>query len=123
VESDRADVRTLPAQLHPHLSSHLIELTGSMLAVSGLVEEVSLRTITLRDLSGNVHIVPNGIVDRVKNMTKGYSYYVFDIRVAYREDVDRVMAVLIKIAAEFRADPLYAADILEPMPLVHLLNL
>lgn len=92
----------------------VVEVAG----VSGLVEEVRLRTITLRDLAGNVHIVPNGIVDRVKNMTKGYSYYVFDIGVAYREDVDRVMAVLSEIAAELRADPLYAVDILEPLEML-----
>jgi small conductance mechanosensitive channel len=92
----------------------VVEVAG----VSGLVEEVKLRTITLRDLAGNVHIVPNGIVDRVKNMTKGYSYYVFDIGVAYREDVDRVMAVLSEIAAELQADPLYAVDILEPLEML-----
>ena len=92
----------------------VVEIAG----VSGVVEEVNLRTITLRDVSGSVHIVPNGIVDRVKNMTKGYSYYVFDIGVAYREDVDRVMAVLVDIAAELRADPLYAADILDPLEML-----
>lgn len=92
----------------------VVEIAG----VSGVVEEVKLRTITLRDASGSVHIVPNGIVDRVKNMTKGYSYYVFDIGVAYREDVDRVMAVLVDIAAELRADPLYASDILDPLEML-----
>jgi small-conductance mechanosensitive channel len=92
----------------------VVEIAG----VSGLVEEVKLRTITLRDVSGSVHVVPNGIVDRVKNMTKGYSYYVFDIGVAYREDVDRVMAVLVDIAAELRSDPLFASDILEPLEML-----
>lgn len=92
----------------------VVEVAG----VSGVVEEVKLRTITLRDVSGNVHIVPNGIVDRVKNMTKGYSYSLFDVGVAYREDVDRVMAVLVDIAADLRADPLYAAEILEPLEML-----
>lgn len=92
----------------------VVEVAG----VSGLVEEVKLRTITLRDLAGNVHIVPNGIIDRVKNMTKLYSYYVFDIGVAYREDVDQVMTVLQDIAAGLQADPLYAMDILEPLEML-----
>lgn len=92
----------------------VVEVAG----VSGLVEEVRLRTITLRDLSGNVHVVPNGIVDRVKNMTKLYSYYVFDIGVAYREDADEVMAVLQEIAAELQADPAYSSDILEPLEML-----
>lgn len=92
----------------------VVEVAG----VSGLVEEVKLRTITLRDLSGNVHVVPNGIVDKVKNMTMLYSYYLFDIAVAYREDVDEVMAVLKEIAAELQADPTYASDILEPLEML-----
>lgn len=86
--------------------------------VSGVVEEVKLRTITLRDLAGNVHVVPNGIVDKVKNMTKGFSYYLFDVGVAYRENVDEVMAVLKDIAAELQADPLFGSDILEPLDML-----
>lgn len=92
----------------------VVEIAG----VSGLVEEVKLRSIRLRDVSGSVHVVPNGIVDRVKNMTKGFSFYVFDVGVAYREDVDRVMAVLVEIAEELRADLLYAEDILEPLEML-----
>ncbi len=92
----------------------VVEVAG----VSGLVEEIRLRAITLRDLSGNVHVVPNGIVDKVKNMTKFYSYYVFDVGVAYREDVDEVMAVLQEIAADLQADPKFASDILEPLEML-----
>ncbi len=86
--------------------------------VGGLVEEVRLRTIRLRDLAGNVHVVPNGIVDKVKNMTKVFSYYLFDIGVAYREDVDEVMAVLKEVAADLQADPEFASDILEPLEML-----
>ncbi len=92
----------------------VVEVAG----VGGLVEEVKLRTITLRDLGGNVHVVPNGIVDKVKNMTQGYSYYLFDLGVAYREDVDEVMTVLKEIAAELQADPEFSGDILEPLEML-----
>lgn len=92
----------------------VVEIAG----VGGLVEEVRLRTIRLRDLSGNVHVVPNGIVDKVKNMTMEYSYYLFEVGVAYREDVDEVMAVLKEIAEGLRADPAYAADILAPLEML-----
>lgn len=92
----------------------VVEVAG----VSGVVEEVKLRTLTLRDLSGNVHVVPNGIVDKVKNMTKLYSYYLFDIGVAYKESVDEVMAVLREIAADLQADPVFADDILEPLDML-----
>jgi len=92
----------------------VVEIAG----VGGLVEEVRLRTIRLRDLSGNVHVVPNGSVDKVKNMTKDYSYYLFDLGVAYREDVDEVMAVVQEIAEGLRADENFAADILEPLEML-----
>lgn len=92
----------------------VVEVAG----VAGVVEEVKLRTITLRDLSANVHVVPNGIVDKVKNMTKVYSYYLFDVGVAYRENVDEVMAVLKGIAEELREDPAFNTDILEPLDML-----
>lgn len=92
----------------------VVEVAG----VGGVVEGIELRTIRLRDLSGNVHVVPNGVIDKVKNMTKGYSYYLFDIGVAYRENVDEVMAVLKEIAADLQADPTFSGDILEPLEML-----
>lgn len=84
----------------------------------GLVEDVSLRTITLRDLSGNVHIVPNGTITTVTNMTMGYSRYVFNVGVAYRENVDKVMTILKEVASELQHDPELGSDILEPLEML-----
>ena len=92
----------------------VVEVAG----VSGLVEEVELRTIKLRDLSGNLHVVPNGAIDKVKNMTKDYSYSLFDVRVAYRESVDEVMGILQEIAEDLRLDSRFAKDILEPLEML-----
>ncbi len=92
----------------------VVEIAG----VGGLVEEVRLRTIWLRDLAGNVHVVPNGSVDKVKNYTYKFSYYVFDISVAYREDVDNVMGVLHDVGEELRADPTFGPAILEPLEML-----
>jgi moderate conductance mechanosensitive channel len=89
----------------------VVEVAG----VSGLVEEVELRTIKLRDASGNLHVVPNGVVDKVKNLTRDYSYYLFDTAVAYRENVDEVMKTLQMIAEDLRGDSQFADDILEPL--------
>jgi moderate conductance mechanosensitive channel len=92
----------------------VVEVAG----VAGLVEEIELRTIKLRDESGNLHVVPNGVIDRVKNLTKDYSYYVIDIGVAYRENVDEVMGVLQEIAEDLRRDSRFADDILEPLEML-----
>jgi small conductance mechanosensitive channel len=84
----------------------------------GLVEAVGLRTVTLRDLAGSVHVIPNSSIETVTNMTKGYSRYVFDVGVAYREDVDEVMEVLREIGVEMQNDPEYGKDILEPLEIL-----
>ena len=84
----------------------------------GQVEKITLRTISIRDLAGNVHVVPNGSVNVVMNMTKDYSRYVFDVGVAYREDPDEVFAVLRAIGAEMQNDSKYADSILEPLEIL-----
>jgi small-conductance mechanosensitive channel len=86
----------------------------------GLVKKINLKTTILRDLAGNVHYVPNGQIDVVTNMTKDYSRYVFDIGVAYREDVDEVIDVIKEVDEEMRNDPDYKNDILEPIEILGL---
>jgi small-conductance mechanosensitive channel len=51
-------------------------------------------------------------------MTKGYSRYVFDVGVAYRENVDEVMEVLREVGEEMQNDPQYKKDILEPLEIL-----
>lgn len=80
---------------------------------SGLVEKITLRMVILRDLSGNVHYVRNGKIDVVTNMTKEFSYYVFDIGVAYGEDVDEVTRVMNEVGADLQKDPAFKDDVLE----------
>ncbi len=87
---------------------------------SGLVEKVNLRMVILRDLAGNVHYIPNGTIDIVTNMTKDFSRYVFDIGVAYRENVDEVIDLVKKVDENMRADEEFAGDILEPIEILGL---
>ena len=70
---------------------------------SGLVESVKLRTVVLRDLSGTVHVIPNGAITTLSNMSKDFSYSVMDIGVAYKEDTDRVSDVLGRSALRLKA--------------------
>lgn len=86
----------------------------------GLVEKLNLRMTVLRDLAGNVHYVRNGQIGVVTNMTKEYSRYVFDIGVAYREDVDEVVKVVKQVDEELRNDPELGKDILEPIEILGL---
>lgn len=82
-------------------------------SVSGTVEHISLRMTVLRDLEGIVHFIPHGTITTVSNMTHGWSRALFKVAVAYREDVDRALRVLKRIANEMRQDPQFARLILE----------
>jgi small-conductance mechanosensitive channel len=86
----------------------------------GLVEQVNLRIVVLRDLAGNVHYIRNGQINVVTNMTKEYSRYVFDVGVAYRENVDEVIEVLRQVDEGLRNDPAFGPDILEPIEILGL---
>ena len=82
-------------------------------AVSGQVEGITLRMTVLRDGEGSVHFIPNGQITAVTNMTHGWSRAVFEIGVAYTEDVDRVMDVLVALGKELRQDPTFGPWVLD----------
>ncbi len=82
---------------------------------AGTVEAMSIRTIRLRDVTGTVHTIPFSAVSTVMNLTKGFSFAVFDVGVAYRENTDDVTTVLQELGAELQADDEYGKMILEPL--------
>ncbi|HYL19962.1 MAG TPA: mechanosensitive ion channel domain-containing protein [Burkholderiales bacterium] len=79
---------------------------------SGTVEEVTLRYVRLRDYDGIVHFIPNNLITTVSNMSRGFAFAVVDAGVAYREDVDHVMRVMQRVAAELRKDEVFAPKII-----------
>jgi moderate conductance mechanosensitive channel len=92
--------------------------TGDVAIINGtggLVEKIELRTITLRDLSGVVHIFQNGKINTISNMTKDWSAMVFDIGVAYKEDLTQVMKLMKQVADDMMKEEEYQSKILEPM--------
>ena len=89
----------------------VVEVAGK----SGLVEEMTLRYIRLRDFEGSVHYIPNGTIDSVTNRSRGFAFALLDIGVAYREDVDEVYAVMREVAAGMRSDPELGEKIVEDL--------
>jgi small conductance mechanosensitive channel len=81
--------------------------------VSGVVERMTLRATTLRDLEGTAHIVPNGEMRVVSNKTKGWSRVVLRIGVAYETDLERAMEVLRQIGGELFKDADWKSRLLE----------
>ena len=84
----------------------------------GLVEVISFRTITLRDLSGTVHIFPHGTVTTMANMTKGWSASVMNIGVAYKEDTDRVAEIMREVGKDLQQDEQFGKKMLEPIEIL-----
>ncbi len=92
--------------------------TGDVAIINGtggLVEKIELRTITLRDLSGVVHIFQNGKINSVANMTKDWSAVVFDIGVAYKENIPEVITCMKQVGDELQSDPDFSDMILDPI--------
>ncbi len=82
---------------------------------AGVVEEITLRYVRMRDYDGNVHFVPNGTITTVTNMTRDFAYAVIDVGVAYRENVDQALDVMRQVGAELRTDSEFAAKIREDL--------
>lgn len=82
---------------------------------SGVVENLTVRSIRLRALDGSIHIIPFSAVTTVTNMTRDYGYAVFDIGVSYGADPDKVATVLRDIGKEMREEDRWAAIIREPL--------
>ena len=92
----------------------VVEVAGR----GGLVEEVTLRYVRLRDMDGHVHYVPNGEIKLVTNRTRSYATPVVDVGIAYREDPDEVLGLMQQAAAELRADPAWKDRIVEDLEVI-----
>jgi moderate conductance mechanosensitive channel len=90
----------------------------SVAGLGGLVEEVTLRYVRLRNFEGHVHFVPNGEIKAVTNMTREFAQSVIEIGVAYREDADEALAVMREVGQAMRADPDWKARIADDTEII-----
>lgn len=79
---------------------------------TGVVEKLTVRSVSLRDLQGVYHIIPFSSVDMVSNYMRDFSFHVADIGVAYREDMEFAKQAMHDAFDELREDPDYAPDII-----------
>ncbi|MFI9653812.1 mechanosensitive ion channel domain-containing protein [Guyparkeria sp. GHLCS8-2] len=83
--------------------------------VTGTAEHLSIRSVSIRDLSGTVHLIPFSSVDIVSNYMREYAFHKGEYGIAYRESIDDAVAQLQAAFDELVADPAYKAHILEPI--------
>ena len=86
--------------------------------VAGTVEQINLRTIVVRDGEGAVQVFPNGTITALANLSKQFAYAVVDVRIAYSENMDRVMGTLREAGASMERDQMWGALILAPLDIV-----
>ena len=77
--------------------------------VAGIVEQINLRTIVLRDGEGAVQVFPNGTITALANLSKQFAYAIVDVRVAYGENIDRVFGTMREVGAAMERDPAWSA--------------
>jgi len=86
--------------------------------VSGTVEEITMRRTVLRDSDGTLHIVPNGSIQLVSNMTRDWSQVTLHVSVDYSENSDRIVSLLKEVTESFYNDSAFRQDVVAE-PQVH----
>lgn len=89
----------------------VVEVAGK----SGLVEEVTLRYVRLRDFDGHVHFVPNGEIKIVTNRTRGFAHAAVEVGVSYSADPDQALEVMRSVGEAMRADAAWRERLAEPI--------
>jgi small conductance mechanosensitive channel len=84
----------------------------SVSGISGVVERLTIRSVSLRDIEGSYHIIPFSSVDTVTNFMRGFSFAVIDMGVGYRENVEEARQAMLDAFEELRADPEYKTAII-----------
>jgi small conductance mechanosensitive channel len=86
--------------------------------IAGTVEQINLRTIVLRDAEGAVQVFPNGTITTLANLSKQFAYAIVDVRVAYSENIDRVIGTIREVGASMEKDPAWSSVVLAPLEVV-----
>lgn len=89
----------------------VVEIAGK----SGLVEDLTLRYVQLRDYEGNVHYVPNGEIGVVTSSSRTYAYAVVDVIIALDQDIEPVLGIMRETGARLRTDTVFGAKILDDL--------
>lgn len=89
---------------------------------SGVVEQLSLQFTRLRDLDGNVHVIPNGSIDVVTNQSLGFSAVNLNVGVAYNSDIEKVIKVINDVGTKMSKEAAWEPVIMEPIAFLRVDN-
>ena len=84
----------------------------------GLVEMMTLRTIRLRDFDGSLHVFPYSEAQVIHNLTKTFSYYVFNLQISYESNIDDALRLMRGVGDAMSREAAYKDAILDPIEVV-----
>ncbi len=84
---------------------------------SGVVERLTIRSVTIRDMSGTIHLIPFSAVAQVSNMVRGFSFYVSEVEIAYDSDIEQAKQAMRDAFAQVMEHPEYQKVILDDLDL------
>lgn len=76
----------------------------------GIVESIELRITKIRDFNGDLHIIPNGMIGKVTNHSRGNIRILVDVDIAQEQDVQKAIAVMNEVCEAFKIDNEYIAE-------------
>ncbi|MDO7787274.1 mechanosensitive ion channel family protein [Desulforamulus aquiferis] len=82
-----------------------------VVGVTGTVEEIGLRVTRIREFGGQLHIIPNGTIDKVANFNRGGMMAIVEVGISYNENIERAIEVLKETGREFSDN--WSADLME----------
>lgn len=71
---------------------------------TGYVESIELRVTRIKDSNGDIHIIPNGSIQKVTNHSMGLKGIVVDIIIGYEEDLDKTISIMDEVCNEFKLE-------------------
>jgi len=88
--------------------------------VSGVIEEIGLRTTKIRAYTGELYVIPNGSIDKTTNFSKGFARVVIDVEVSVKEDINKTTELLQKIGAALQESK--KEKVLEPLVVLGIIS-
>jgi small conductance mechanosensitive channel len=95
---------------------------GMSTPVAGVVEDISIRATRLRDLDGNLHIVPNGSAGVITNLSFKFAQVNVDVGVALDSDIDQVEKIINQVGSDMANEEPWSEHIIEPIQFLRLDN-
>lgn len=71
---------------------------------SGIVQTIGIRTTIIKDFTGDIHSIPNGIISEVTNHSRGNTRFIVDVDIAYEEDIDNAINAIKECCDKFQKE-------------------